>query len=390
MPPSPETRFDVRLLSSISEVGRHHWDRLYAGRCENYDYFLACELAVTPAFEYSAITVFHDDRMVAGTPVFRTTLSLEALTEGLLKKTISLVQKPLPHLSRVRVMGVGSPHVDELPLVFDTSLNTRQRQEVIKRISRFVQAQLDSKNADVVLWKNLDAAQREEFGNTLCASRYAPISGLPVAFLEVLPTEESYIQGLSANMRSNIRRKLKRAADIEVEIRRDTGALDEQLFELREQTRKRAPTDYDIFEEISPDYIASVLRQNPTNSRLLLYRHEGRLLGFALVLMEPTQLKEKYTGMRYPEALNHGIFFLNWMTVIRLCQQEQIPQFRAGETTYLTKARLGCEFERSWLYVKHRQPLVNLFLKHFSRWFDLDRNDPDLRLLATNAPYREA
>jgi len=390
MPPTPDNRFDVRMMDSIADVERREWDRLYGNLCENYDYFLACEQAGAKSFQYGAIAVFEGNRLVAGVPTFQTTLSLQALTDGLLKKFISLMQNILPHLSRIRVLGMGSPHVDELPLVFDKLLSNANRLEIVEAIDQFLQSQLNTKRADIILWKNLDSAQFKRFGNVLRSSHCAPISGLPVAVLDIPATEEAYIQGLSANMRSNIRRKLKKAADVDVEILHDTGGLDDELFALREQTRARATTDYDVFEEISPDYIASVLRQHPNSSQLILYRHEKQLVGFALVLLEPNQLKEKYTGLRYPEALEHGVFFLNWMTIVRICQEEKIPRFRAGETTYLTKTRLGCELENSWLFVKHRQPLINWLLGYFSGWFDLDLTDPDLKGLGPDAPYRDS
>lgn len=373
--------YRARLLDSISDVDRAAWDRLYGAACEGYDYFLACERAPAPGFHYRALGVFAGQRLIAGCPVFSVTLPLQTLVDGPLRTLVSVAGRVLPGLAQVRLLGLGSPHVDELPLVIDQTLSDRQRHQVLKAIDQALSEQAVATDADAVLWKNLSDQQQSAFAPDLHARRYTPIAGLPVATLNIPENDEAYIQSLSANMRSNIRRKLKRAKAIRVEIRQDTAGLDERITALRDQTRARAPTDYDVFEELSPDYVSSVLAQMPEQSRLLLYWLENRLIGFALVLIESGQIKEKYTGLQYPEALEHGVFFLNWVSIVRLCQSQRIPVFRAGETTYLTKTRLGCELHPSWHFVRHRQPIVNWVLGRISRQFDLDKADPDLRRL---------
>ena len=111
------------------------------------------------------------------------------------------------------------------------------------------------------------------------------------------------------------------------------------------------------------------------------------LLGFALVLLEPARLLERYNGMRYPEGPDNGVFFLNWLTQVRLCIEHDIPMLHAGETTYLTKARLGCKLHRSWVYFRHRRRPLNRMFDLLGRWIAFDATDPDLRQLGADAPY---
>jgi len=94
--------------------------------------------------------------------------------------------------------------------------------------------------------------------------------------------------------------------------------------------------------------------------------------------------------MRYPQGPDNCVFFLNWMTQVRLCVERGIPQLHAGETTYLTKARLGCKLHRSWIYFRHRRDSVSRMFGLVSRWIAFDSADPDLRRLGTDAPYVDA
>lgn len=384
----PDERLHARLLNTVSELERGAWDELYGSGCEGYDYFLACEQAPAAPFRYRAVAVFRGAQLVAGCPVFEVTVPLQTLIDGPLKTLVAGTGRLFPRLTHIRLLGLGSPHVDELPLAVDKRLTPAEQRQVVQAIDDALDDYVTARRADVILWKNLDSRQKGLFAPDLSSMGYAPIAGLPIATLAIAESEEAYIRSLSANMRSNIRRKLKKAKDIRVEIRQDTGGLDDQITALRDQTRARAPTDYDVFEELSPKYVNSVLEHMPDNSRLLLYWHDELLLGFALVLLEPQQVKEKYTGLRYPDALEHGVFFLNWITIIRLCQSMNIPLFRAGETTYLTKTRLGCNLHRSWLYVRHRRPFINWLLGRLSRHFDLDKGDPDLQNLGVKDSYR--
>jgi hypothetical protein len=77
------------------------------------------------------------------------------------------------------------------------------------------------------------------------------------------------------------------------------------------------------------------------------------------------------------------------MTMVRLCLSLGIRHLHAGETTYLTKVRLGCKLERSWIYFRHRMAVFNALFKLIGPRIAIDQMDPDLRELGDSAPFRE-
>jgi len=379
---------NTRFLSSITEVERGAWDRLFDSACEGYDYFLSCEQAVPDAFEFYAIGVFRGEHLIAGSILFRVDMRLDVLLDGVVRSFATQLYNLFPRALTIRMIGMGSPHADELPLRFDPKLTEEQREFALTAVTDAMLAHAKEERVPVVLLKNVTEIQDQWMRPNLLGQGYSRMPSLPIAELEIPNSEENYIQNLSANMRSNIRRKLKKAAGIRVEIRNSAKGINHELIKLRDETRARAKDDYEVFEELSPRYFSAVLKNGGDKAKLLLYWHGSRLIGFAIALLEPGRLKEKYTGMHYPDALHHGVFFLNWMMMVRLCLENNIPKFHAGETTYLTKTRLGCTLDRSWIYVRYTNGLINRLARKIVPLIAIDKSDLDLKLLGDKAPYK--
>jgi hypothetical protein len=374
-------------LPSIGDVEQSAWASLFGAASEGFDYYLACEKSPPPVFELKAMGVFDEDRLVAGAPAFGAQFRLDMMLEGRLRRLTDWVGARAPRLGRLRVLGLGSPHADELALVFDAALDEADRRMALDCLLDSLERHAASASIDVAFLKNVRDVDRLWADEVLRRRGYVGVATLPIATLAIPSSEASYIASLSANMRSNLRRKLKRASGVRAEARTSIEGLEDEIFRLRESTRRRATTDYDAFSQISPAYFREVLARLGDKARLLLYWRGESLIGFAFVLLEPGRLIEKYNGMRYPEGPDNGIFFLNWMTQVRLCIELGIPELHAGETTYLTKARLGCKLHRSWIYYRHRHQVVTRLLALLSSRVAFDSADPDLRKLGAQAPY---
>ena len=89
------------------------------------------------------------------------------------------------------------------------------------------------------------------------------------------------------------------------------------------------------------------------------------------------------------EAVWDRVLAVNVKGVYLACKHG-IPAMHAGETTYLIKSRLGCRLHRSWIYYRHRSPMLNRVFRASSRWVAFDTSDPDLKRLGSDAPYASA
>lgn len=389
MDPPVSRQLTARILPSIRTINRRAWDRLFGAASEGFDYYLACENAPPSMFEFSAIGVLDGETLVAGAPVFCTNFRLDMMLEGRSRMLAEWLGRPFPRLMNIAVMGAGSPHSDSLSLAIDPALNASQRKLALDALLEGLERQAALSGIGMTFLKNMSDRDSHWSHEVLQRRGYARVAALPIATLSVPNSEEAYIASLSANMRSNMRRKMKRAKELRVEVRGFVDGVEEELSALRDATRRRAMADYDVFAEVSRNYFRQVLTHLGERAKLLLYWRGDALIGFALVLIESGRLIEKYNGMRYPDGPDHGVFFMNWMTQVRLCVERGIPELHAGETTYLTKARLGCKLHRSWIYFRHHRRHVNGLFGLLSRWIAFDSTDPDLRKLGTKAPYVE-
>lgn len=381
---------EARILRSLADAGREAWCRVDAGRCEAFDYYRACEQAEPPMFKFSALGVFDGDRLVGGAPVFTAEFRLDMGWTGRVRALSDWLHTRAPRLVALRVIGIGSPHADELAFGLEPGLSPAKRQAALETLLRGLDASAAAQRTGVLFVKDVTGEQSQWSHEVFTRMGYARLPTLPVAALELpFKTEAEYMASLSANMRSNLRRKLKKAAGVQVEVRTDVEGVEDELHALRRHTQDNAKANYGDFEELSPRFFRAVLSEMGDNARLLLYRVDGALIGFSLVLFNERELIYKYTGMRHPEATDHGVYFLNWMVMVRMCLERGIRRLHAGETTYVTKTRLGCRLERSWIYFRHRNPLINIGFRMFGPMFAIDKSDPDLRELGAGAPYVE-
>ena len=380
----------ARILPSIAAFEPADWRRLYGPASEGFDYYRACEEAQPDSFKFIAAGVLDGERLIAGVPLFRADFRLDMPLQGRLKRLGNWLHRYAPRLVSLRVLGAGSPHSDHLALALDDALGSAARAAALEALlgGLLTHARDKQSRADIIAVKDVTDAQARWADPVFRRLGFARIATLPVAVLELpFKSEAQYIESLSQNQRSNLRRKLKKAKDVRVEVRDNVDGLDRQIAELREATRLDAEVDYGDFEQVAPGYFAAVMRHMPDRARALLYWQGEVLVGFALVFLEPERMIFQYVGMRYPAAKELGIYFLNWMTMIRLCLERGIPKLHAGQTTYLTKCRLGCELERTWIYFRARGRAWNVAVKTLGPLFAIDRMDPDLKALGDKARY---
>lgn len=384
----PVTGLEAAVHESFAAEPRNEWNRLYGDSAESYDYYRACEAAPPDMFKFGAVTVRDDRELVAGAPVFTATFRLDMALEGRLRTLTDSLHRLMPRALSLRVLGAGSPHADELALAMEPGFGPPQRAAALGTLLQAIDAYAKRERIGVLFVKDVTDSQAQWTHETFKRLGYARLPTLPVAHLELpFDTEEEYLASLSGNMRSNLRRKLKQAKTVEVEVRDDVQGIEHEISALRAQTQEQAKANYGDFEQLSEGYFREVMQHMPGRAKLLLYRVAGELIGFSLILIDKQRLTYKYTGMRYPVAREHNLYFVNWMTMVRLCLSHGIRHLHAGETTYLTKTRLGCKLERSWIYFRHRNPLVNQVFKRVGPRIAIDKMDPDLRELGGDAPY---
>ena len=381
------SQFEYRCLASIADVDRKQWSRLFADSPEGFDYFLACEQVPPSTFEYCAVAAFCDGRLVAGAPVFSTSFDPRPILDGVGRTIYTGLSSVISAMREVPMVGLGTPHTQEPTVYFDPDLTPAERTAAFEALLAGLDEIAEARNARVLVVKDASSATDLWGGKLLEDAGYARITALPVATLHVPACEDDYLAAISGNMRSNLRRRLKRAKNVRVELRDTCDDINDEMIRLRQGTMARGSGDFANFAATSDAFYPKILTDAAETSRLFTYWRDEALLGFAMVSANAHRLVQTYNGMRYPEGPDKGIFYLDWMSQLRYCMDNGIRELQSGVTTYLIKARLGCSFHHRYYYIRHRYGVVNRIIKSASKDINFGDRDPGLIELGEAAPF---
>ena len=383
----PQHTLTVRSLTSLDQISREDWDRLFDGRVEGWDYFRACELAAATGKATVAFVAVAGEMPVAALLLFRTSYRLDMELPDGLRAIAGLVARVTPNLLRVIVLGMGSPLTEECPIGFHPCLSPAERSGAFALLLDAMNRQSVLEGVSMLAIKDVAEEHVATVDTILMQRGFSRVPTLPVAMLHLpFKHEDEYLLTLSPNMRRDLRRKMKNVGKVTVEVCHSIDGIEDEIVALFEETKAKCKVDYDGFDDVPAAYFRAVIASLRDKALIVLCRVDGVLAGFSLSLIEPNRVIGKYVGMRYPLAREHDVYFINWMTVVRYCIAHGINWLQAGQTTYKQKLRLGCQLKPSWVYFKHRGRILGPLVRCVGRTVRFDLLDPDLKS-ETNAQH---
>ena len=387
MSPPEAAGYHAQVLPGVGAIPREAWTALFPTDVEGWDYYVACEASPPPAFIFQAIVVTAQSRVVAAAPIFRLTYRLDTPLQGRWRFLGEWLNRHLPRLVNLPVMGLGSPLADRCHLGFAADLAASQRTMAMRALIAGLDAHAVALEVPILAVKDLADRDLAAADPALKEARFTRVPSLPVATLDLpFASEEDYLATLSSATRKDMRRKLKTADLVRAEMRTSIAGIESEILSLYDETRSQSGVDYGDFEKLPPDYFRGVMQSLGDRAVLMLYWRGEKLLGFNLLFVEKERVIDKFIGMHYPQAREHNLYVLSWMTNVRFCLERGIRCLQTGQTAYASKVRFGSRLEKSWLYYKHRGRLMNSLFRTFGPLVPPDKADPDLAALAKKAP----
>ncbi|MDX2204717.1 MAG: GNAT family N-acetyltransferase [Hyphomicrobiaceae bacterium] len=372
----------VDFHASIGEIPRPAWDRMLPGEPEDWNYYKTIEPVAPAAFRVGAISVSDGGRIVACAPIFRVSYRIDTPLQGVMRSAGQWLFERWPRLVSLPIIGIGSPMSDNCSIAFEPELSKTQRQAVFGAMLGKLEELAEAEKSGLVAVKSIDGLA-EDLAPAFAARSYTRVTSVPLVMLDLpFATYEDYLGSLRAKTRGYLKRKARANARVRMEHRSSMEGLEQQIFGLYESTLRNSKVDYGDFEKLTPEYFPRVLAALGDSAQLTLCWHEEVLVGFQLSLVGPKRVVTKHIGMKYPEARELNLYFLNWLKMIEFAIQHRIPVVEMGATTYATKLLFGGRIERRWLYFKFRGNVTNRLLRPLTPLFDFERNDPELRALA--------
>src|ERR1035437_6377263 len=70
----------------------------------------------------------------------------------------------------------------------------------------------------------------------------------------------------------------------------------------------------------------------------------------------------KYLGMDYAKSRRYGLYFAMLLNHIEICIRDGYTLYQTGQSSYAFKQKIGSELAPTYIYFRHRQPLLNAIL----------------------------
>jgi len=231
--------------------------------------------------------------------------------------------------------------------------------------------------AAMLIFKDFTSAYDDVF-KPLLKKGFSRIESLPSTDMEITFTSfEDYLKTLSRASRDGIKRNLKKVdakAKIDLEV---TGVLEEsvlpQVYDLYLQTHDKNDIG---FERLPMDFFKNISRNMPGNVKYFLWRINGKIAAFAFCLVRGDYFIDYYLGFDYELSHEYYLYFVRFRDLMKWCLLNGMKKYEMGVTSYEAKRRLGFAFIHLYFYMKHRNPLINLFLNNFSHFLKPENFDP--------------
>lgn len=207
------------------------------------------------------------------------------------------------------------------------------------------------------------------------------VSGQALAYVPIdFADTTEYLGRLSSGRRKDLRRKMRSAAHISVEVRElgddifSGPALVNEFYEMYLEVFRQSEIHFDL---LSAEFFQALLNGREARGLVVIYRHERRLAGVNICLIHRDCLIDKYIGFHYPLARELNLYFVSWLYNLELALKRGLKYYVAGWTDPEVKASLGAAFTLTRHLVRVRNPLLRKALYPFRHLFETDKKMVD-------------
>ncbi len=367
--------------SSIAEIPKDAWDRMLPGEPEGWVYYKAAEDVGLQSFKLGALSVEENGRIIAAAPIFQVQYRIDTPLQGRLRKARQWIFEHAPRLVNLPVIGLGSPMADNCTLALAPELGQEEQCAALEAMLAKLRELAHEFKSTLIAVKSIDS-RADALAPAFAAQGFTRTTSVPLVMLDLpFKSYEEYLASLPAKTRGYLKRKARAEAKVRMEYRNSIDGLEHDVFALFQSTLAHSKVDYGEFEQLTPEYFPRMLAALGDTAQFALCWHEDKLVGFQLSLVGSKRIVTKYMGMRYPEARELNLYFVNWLKMIDFAINKGIRTIDMGSTTYATKLLFGGHVSRRWLYFRFTNSIANALLSPLAPLLDYERNDPEMKAL---------
>jgi predicted N-acyltransferase len=367
----------VRVAARAEVERSPAWAGSLAGHRQDHRYYGLVEDTIRQNFDYRYFVIEDEaGKPKAVQPFFLVDQDILDGAGKTLRKLANVVRKAWPRFLFMRSLMVGCS-AGEGHLNHDGN-------GMAEWVARCLHAALTHyakhARASLIVMKEFSSSHRPAMA---CMSNdgYARVPSFPMTRLRLdFADFETYLTTvLSKNARKSLRKNLRdaeAAGRIALEVLDDVSPVVDEVYPLYLQVFERATMR---FEKLTKEYLCRLGRDMPDKARFFVWRIDGRAVAFAVTMVSGDALFDLYLGMEYPLALELHLYFYTFRDVINYALARGLKTYCSTPLGYDPKLRLGCDLMPLDLYVRHRNPIANLFMKRILPWLEPTRHDKTLR-----------
>ncbi len=361
----------IKIVNKIEEIPQDQWDSVFPKALENYHFFRTLDESSFEQFSFRYIFVYDNDTPIGAATCFIMDFPLDISVTGPLKSFINVVKKIFPGLINPKVVVCG------LPMGPGRIGMTKAPTEVMEAVNSGLEEIAGEIKAPLIFFKDF-AAEYDDTLKALLRDGFTRLESLPNTEMEInFKDFDGYLKTLSSSSREGLKRNFKKVDskikfDLEI-VDKLEGEVLSQAYELYLQTYNNHELG---FEKLPLEFFKNLSKNMPKEIKYFLWRVEGKLVTFALCLVSGDYFIDYYLGFDYTVSNQYYLYFIRFRDLLKWCIDHGIKRYEMGQTSYEPKRRLRFNFIRYYLYIKHRNPLLNFLLIPISHLMKPENFDP--------------
>jgi len=363
----------ARIVSVLEGADVATWEKAFAGHAKDHRYHRIC--AETLAGQFDHRYLFLENTATGGVAMQQLFIVKQDLTAGMpgrLRTMLNWPRKIFPRWLSLRMLMLGCS-------ASEGSLDSTAPWAV-DALTDALAAFARQLKVSIVLLKDYPSKYRDAL-KPLLARGYSRAPSMPACGLALdFGSFEEFLQKrVSYSFRKNLRRKFKKLAEhppLALEVVTDISGVIDEIHPLYVQTFARSELR---FEELTKDFLLRISREMPDCARFFLWRQNGKIVAFALCIVDGDTIHDLNVGLDYTVALELHLYFVTWRDVVQWALANGLKRYYTAPLNYDPKFHLRMELAPLDLYAWHTSRLINPIFKIALRWLQPVRHDKTIK-----------
>lgn len=345
------------IVSSLKGISRGEWDSLFGeDLIEGYGYHKTLEEAKLKEFSFGYLLGNRRENTVAIIPFFVMNFSLDTLIAPPLHR----IAAKLKNLFKLKILFFGSPTCEEFYLGISKSEELEAIfNPALEKISEFCR----QNKIKGVVFNNL-SEKNKHLAGYLKRKGFFTMETLPSTVIKIeADSLAGYINGLSRNMRKDLKQKLKKSAGrakLTTELRTDILDICDDIYKLYLNNFDESEVHFEI---LTSEFFRNICANMPGIARFFITYDGNKIVAFNLCLVKKDLCIDKFIGFDLQVAHEYHLYFTTLCHNIDWCIKNGIRFYQPGATDYHPKMRLGAKLIPLYVYVKAFNPALNSFFR---------------------------